>query len=54
MSRTKDLLTDAGFDIAQAYFAESHIPVLSVVERIGKRWIPMLRRRVAVLACKPE
>ena len=54
MPRMKEILIGAGFDIDRAYFAESHLPGLSVVERLGQRWVPLLRRRIAVLAVKPE
>ena len=53
MARTKDLLVGAGFEIERSYYAESHLPGLSLAERIGQRWIPLLRRRIAVLAAKP-
>lgn len=32
---------------------ESHLPGLRIVERAFLRWIPLLRRRIAVLAVKP-
>lgn len=54
MPRMKQLLGDAGFEIERAYFAESHVPGLVVAERLLQRWVPLLRRRIAVLAVKPE
>ena len=54
MPRMKQLLDDAGFEIEQAYFAESHVPGLNVAERLLQRRVPLLRRRIAVLAVKPE
>ncbi len=54
MPRMKAILSGAGFEIARAYFAESHVPGLRVVERLGQRWVPLLRRRIAVLAVKPD
>lgn len=48
------ILERAGFRIARAEFAESHLPGLNLVERLVQRWIPLLRRRVAVLAVKPS
>lgn len=54
MSDMKSLLSGAGFDIERAYFAESHVPVLRVAERLLQRWVPLLRRRIAVLGRKPE
>lgn len=53
MPRLKALLTEAGFWVERAYYAESHLPVLSRIERIAGRWIPLLRRRIAVLGRKP-
>ena len=53
MERMKQILVDAGFNIARAYFAESHLPVLSVLERLGQKRVPLLRRRIAVLADTP-
>lgn len=54
MARMKRILVRAGFEITRAYFAESHLPGVSVVERLGQRWVPLLRRRIAVLAVRPE
>ena len=53
MARMKTLLGGAGFEVERAYFAESHLPVLNLVERLGQRWIPLLRRRIAVLGRRP-
>ena len=53
MGRMKALLTEAGFDIERAYFAESHVPLLRAVERLLHPVIPLLRRRIAVLGRKP-
>lgn len=53
MERMTGLLEDAGFEIERAYYAESHLPVLSTVERALQRFVPLLRRRVAVLGRKP-
>jgi len=44
----------AGFEIERAYYAESHLPGLSTLERALQRWVPLLRRRIAVLARKPD
>ncbi len=54
MARMKRILVRAGFEITRACFAESHLPALNVVERLGQRWLPLLRRRIAVLAVKPD
>jgi SAM-dependent methyltransferase len=54
MGRMKRLLSDAGFAIEKAYWAESHVPVLRTVERLVQRVVPLLRRRIAVLGRKPD
>jgi len=54
MSRMRELCTGAGFDIDRAYYAESHLPGLSQVERLLGRFVPVLRRRVAIRAVKPS
>jgi SAM-dependent methyltransferase len=53
MDRMKALMRDAGFEIERAYYAESHVPGLRVVERLVQGFLPLLRRRVAVLGRKP-
>jgi hypothetical protein len=53
MARMRGLLTDAGFEIEKAYYAESHLPVLNVAERALQGFLPFMRRRVAVLGRKP-
>ena len=53
MARMQRLLLDAGFEIERAYYAESHVPGLRAVERALQRYVPLLRRRVAVLGRKP-
>lgn len=53
MSRMKLLLSEAGFTIERAYYAESHVPGLRVVERLLHSLVPFLRRRIAVLGLKP-
>lgn len=53
MSRMSEILVDAGFGVERAFFAESHLPGLRVLELLGQRWLPLLRRRIAVLAVKP-
>ena len=49
----KTLLTGAGFEIEKAYYVESHLPGLRVVERLLQPVVPLLRRRIAVLGRKP-
>ena len=52
MRRMKSLLSEAGFDIERAYFAESHVPGLRVAERLLHPVVPFLRRRIAVVGRK--
>jgi len=54
LDRIRTYLHAAGFEVEKAYYAESHLPVLRTVERALQRWVPSLRRRIAVLARKPE
>jgi len=49
----KSLLTDAGFEVERAYYAESHLPGLRHLERLLQHAVPILRRRIAVLGRKP-
>lgn len=53
MARMRALMTGAGFRIERAYYAESHLPGLRALERTLQRWVPLLRRRIAVLGRKP-
>ena len=53
MARMRTLLTDAGFEIERAYYAESHLPVLRTAERLLQGAVPFLRRRIAVLGRRP-
>jgi 2-polyprenyl-3-methyl-5-hydroxy-6-metoxy-1,4-benzoquinol methylase len=54
MAAMKRLLSDAGFHIERAYYAESHVPGLRVLERLLQPALPFLRRRIAVLGRRPE
>ena len=54
MDVMKRLLTDAGFEIERAYYAESHVPGLRVAERLLQSIVPLMRRRIAVLGRKSE
>ena len=45
-------LVSRGFSIEKAYYAESHVPVLRELERSFMASVPVLRRRIAVLARK--
>ncbi len=53
MERLKELVHEAGFVVEKAYYAESHVEGLRSVERMLQGWIPILRRRIALLATKP-
>jgi ubiquinone/menaquinone biosynthesis C-methylase UbiE len=54
MARMTTMMKEAGFMIERAYYAESHVPGLRVAEKLFQRFIPVLRRRVAVLGRKPD
>lgn len=54
MARVQGLLAGAGFRIDRAYYAPSHLPLLRIAERALWRWVPVLRRRIAVLGVRPE
>jgi len=53
MADMKRLLSEVGFAIERAYYAESHVPGLRVAERLLQPVVPFLRRRIAVLGRKP-
>ena len=53
LARLKDMMEQAGFGIERAYYAESHLPGLRIVERLLQGMVPLLRRRIAVLGQKP-
>lgn len=53
MADMKRLLSEAGFRIERAYYAESHVAGLRTAERILQSVVPFLRRRIAVLGRKP-
>ena len=53
MDRMRSLLGEAGFEIARAYYAESHLPGFNVVERLLQPVLPWFRRRIALLGRKP-
>lgn len=48
-----ELVRDAGFEIERSYYAPSHLPGLRTAERLFQRFVPILRRRIAVLGRKP-
>ena len=53
LERLERLVLGAGFEVERAYYAESHIGGLRSVERALQRWVPILRRRIALLARLP-
>ena len=53
MDRLKALVRSEGFGVERAYYAESHVAGLRSIERAFQRWVPILRRRIALLARKP-
>ena len=53
MDRLKVMVTSEGFVVERAYYAESHLAGLRSIERALQGWVPILRRRIALLARKP-
>jgi SAM-dependent methyltransferase len=55
--RTREQLVDAvrqaGFDVVHTTFLPSHLPGLELAERAFARWIPLLRRRIGIVATRP-
>jgi len=47
-------LERTGFRICTAVHVESHLLILSTLERLTQRFVPCLRRRVAVVAERPD
>lgn len=52
MDRLRGLLEGEGFVLEKAYYAESHLPGLRSVERALMASVPLMRRRIAILARK--
>lgn len=52
MKRLKQTLQDNNFTIKRAFYMESHLPIMSMIERVFMSFIPLFRRRNAVLAVK--
>lgn len=44
----------AGFAIDRVRYLPSHLPVFNLLERALARWIPLLRRRIGIVARKPS
>lgn len=55
--RSADALADAvraaGLEVAAVRWLPSHLPGLSLLERGLARWVPLLRRRIGIVARKP-
>jgi 2-polyprenyl-3-methyl-5-hydroxy-6-metoxy-1,4-benzoquinol methylase len=52
MERMTAMMTGAGFEIERAYYVESHLPLVRALERLLQGFVPLLRRRIAVLGRK--
>ena len=53
MDRLKTMVASEGFVVERAYYAESHVVGLRSIERALQGRVPILRRRIALLARKP-
>jgi len=53
MDRLRTMVVSEGFVVEKAYYAESHLAGLRSIERALQGWVPILRRRIALLARKP-
>ena len=53
MDRLKASVDKEGFLVEKAYYVESHVGGLRSLERALQGWVPILRRRIALLARKP-
>jgi 2-polyprenyl-3-methyl-5-hydroxy-6-metoxy-1,4-benzoquinol methylase len=47
-------IEECGLRVIRAGYAASHLPILSIIERVGQRWVGWLQRRIAVVAIKPS
>ena len=43
----------AGFQVESVRYLPSHLPVWNLLERVFARWVPLLRRRIGLIARKP-
>lgn len=48
-----DAVRDAGFTVAAVRWLPSHLPGWNVIERALSRWVPLLRRRIGIIASRP-
>ena len=53
LDRLETMVASEGFVVERAYYVESHLGGLRWIERALQRWVPILRRRIALLARKP-
>ena len=53
MERLKTMVTNEGFVVERAYYAESHVIGLRSIERAVQGWVPIFFPRIAVLARYP-
>jgi hypothetical protein len=49
-----DELNKRHFTIKKSYYVESHIPLFRNLEKLLLRFLPIMRRRIAILAEKVE
>jgi cyclopropane fatty-acyl-phospholipid synthase-like methyltransferase len=52
MSKIQDALLNHGFNVLKAYYVESHLPVIQVIEKALLKYCSWFRRRIAVLGEK--
>ncbi|MBX6363609.1 MAG: methyltransferase domain-containing protein [Gemmatimonadetes bacterium] len=48
-----DAVRAAGFEVVRTAWLPSHLPGWNLLERAFARWVPLLRRRIGVVARKP-
>lgn len=52
MPRLLDALKRRHFLVIKNYYVESHIPIFRILEKVLWRFLPLMRRRIAILAKK--
>ena len=52
MNRLINSLERQGFLIRKAYYKESHVPFIRIIEKLFMKFFPFVRRRIAILAEK--
>lgn len=53
-ARLEELVTTAGFRVGELSYAPSHLPLFSTLERALQAGVPWLRRRITLVAVKPD